>query len=250
MIRNILLLILSIFVLSCNTTNKEPRLIIFCAASLSPIVEQIKLHWEKDHAEKIIINSASSGVLARQIENGAQADVYLSANREWMNYLTASLKLKNHPKSIVTNRLVIISSLSSSYEATDMKGILDLLNKLNCKIAVGDPGHVPLGKYSKQCLDQLKVYEDLSSKLILTKDARSSLRLVELGEAELGFVYRSDAFTSTRVKIIAEIPEEFHSKIEYQGILLNESTSSQEFLNFLTSGENSDIWKSNGFGVD
>lgn len=250
MVKNFFLICLSMFFISCDTRNKESQIIIFCASSLAPIVEQIAARWENDHPEKIIINAASSGVLARQIEHGAQADIYISANQEWMRYLIETQHLKNHPKSITKNQLALISEVSISYKSTDIDDVPYLLINLDRKIAIGDPSHVPLGKYTKEYLDHLKIYETLLSKLILSKDARSTLRLVELGEAELGFVYLSDAITSDRVKVIAEIPEEFHTRIEYQGILLNDLPTSKTFMDFLTSSKNFSIWKSNGFSVD
>jgi len=248
----LLFIIFILVMVSCMPKNEsENQITVFCASSLFPIVEAIKIQWENNHKERIIVNSASSGTLARQLENGAPADIYLSANQEWMNYLLESPTLKKHPISIASNRLVVAAPVNSTLDSMDINRFLDTLGKLHTNIAIGDPGHVPLGKYTKQFMVHFMIYEALSSKLIITKDARSALRLVELGEAEVGFVYQSDAITSGKVKIVALVPDEIHEKIVYQGLLLDDSNpSSKTFMEYLTSTEVSDIWKINGFMFD
>ena len=107
-LRSIIIYLLSFALVSCGSKkSSEEGIKIFCAASLAPVIEQIKSQWENDHPQKIIINAASSGTLARQIENGAQADIFLSANHDWMDYLISSMNLKNHPEIIASNRLAV-----------------------------------------------------------------------------------------------------------------------------------------------
>ena len=248
-LRTILSLLIIYFALSCATENKnETKITIFCAASLTPVIEQIKDHWELDHPEKIIINGASSGILARQIEHGARADIFLSANKDWMNYLSEAMRLTNNPKTIALNQMVVISPAASGIDSMDFQSYLKQAVNIENKIAIGDPGHVPLGKYTREVLEYYDVYDDLLSKFILTMDARSALRLVELGEAESGIVYFSDAVTSQKTRIVSIVPEESHPKIEYQAVIINNTTPSvREFFEFLHSAQNRHIWKSKGF---
>ena len=219
---------------------------VFCASSLMPVMEHMKDKWEIDHAEKIIINSASSGILARQIENGAQADIFLSANQDWMNYLVQRNKLEYLPKTIASNSLAVVAPIESGMDSVDF---IDLkLSEQKGNYSIADPGHVPLGKYTKESMEYYNIYNLLTTRLILTKDARSTLRLVELGEVFLGFVYLSDARLSTKTRIISVIPRESHQTISYQAIIVNESKPvSANFLDFLSSDENIHIWKKMGF---
>lgn len=233
---------------SCSEKKSSDKVItVFCASSLTQVSTQIKNQWEKNHPEKIMINSASSGILARQIENGAQADIYLSANKEWMEYVRIT-GLTNSPITIASNQLAVITPISSELDSINFTSFLEIMNEGNYKISIGDPAHVPLGKYTKSSISFYQSFESLTPKLILTKDARSALRLVELGEAEIGFVYLSDAKSSNKVKIIASVPEESHPKIAYQALLLNgKNKTSTAFLDYMTSQEMDEIWVGNGF---
>ena len=248
MVKNLLFIISYLFLVSCGHQKESiNHITVFCASSLSPVIEQIKSEWEKNHDERLIINAASSGTLARQIENGASADIYLSANKEWMNRIVESLKIKSLSKSIASNRLCAAAYLDSKLDSMDINDFSGSLDKLKGMISIADPAHVPVGKYTKQALEYYHIYDTLSPKFILTKDARSALRLVELGEVDIGFVYLSDALTSTKVKIIALIPPEGHERIVYQSILLEDNKSNREFLNFITSQHSLTIWEKYGF---
>lgn len=248
MAKNLLFIFSFLFLSACvNQKESKNHITVFCASSLFPIIEQIKIEWEKNHDEKLIINAASSGTLSRQIENGASADIFLSANKEWMNHLIESMKLKMHPKPIASNRLCVVTYHDSELDSMDINGFFGSLDNREGMISIADPGHVPLGKYTKQALEYYQRYNGLSTKFILTKDARSALRLVELGEVDAGFVYLSDALTSTKIKIISLIPPEVHEPIVYQSILLDENDSNREFLDFITSLPSINLWEKYGF---
>ena len=211
-------------------------------------MEKIKVKWEKGHQEKIIINAASTGILARQIENGAQADIFLSANLDWMDYLIKTTSIKNVPKSVASNRLAIVAPFDAKINKMDFNEVLPALLNQNGKISIGDPGHVPLGKYTKESMDFYNMYSELSSGMIKTKDARNALMLVELGEASFGFVYLSDALTSKKVQIVAVIPQESHQPIVYQAIQLNDRNPGiKAFFEYISSVETKGIWAEMGF---
>ncbi|MCG8309316.1 MAG: molybdate ABC transporter substrate-binding protein [Cytophagales bacterium] len=240
---------LLLFVSCKKSRPQNSSITVFCAASLSPVLHKIKGVWEKDHPEKIVINSSSSGTLARQIENGAQADLFLSANEEWTTYLQSSLKLKDRPVVVASNQLVVVTPLNSSIDSTDFGSFPDIAYRFKGKISSGNPGHVPLGKYFEQSMNYYHLFDLLSQRMIMTKDARSALRLVELGEADLGFIYQSDALTSDKVRIISRIPPESHDPVIYHAIHLNGRLSVQKFLGFLSSDELKYIWKAHGFAI-
>ncbi len=221
---------------------------IYCAASLLPVITAVKAEWSKNHHEKIVINAASSGTLARQIEYGAECDIYLSANQEWMNYLIESLNLKSQAITIASNQLVVCAPKETELDSMDIDALLKRGLSSMGRIAMADPGHVPLGKYTQQFFSFYGIEKKLIKNLILTKDARSTLRLVELGEVSLGVVYLSDAFTSKNVKVIAQIPTKCHEQISYTCIFVSsKNSSSQMFLNYLISNENKNHWIENGF---
>ena len=243
----LIILYFTVFILSsCGSKKPSDSIMVFCASSLMPVMEQMKDKWEIDHVEKIIINSASSGTLARQIENGAQADIFLSANQDWMKYLVQRNKLVHLPRTIASNSLAVVAPIESGMDSVDF---IDLnLPEQKGNFSIADPGHVPLGKYTKESMEFYDIYNQLTTRLILTKDARSTLRLVELGEVSMGFVYLSDAKLSTKTRIISIIPEESHQAISYQAIIVNESNpGSACLLDFLSSDENIHIWKKMGF---
>ncbi len=221
---------------------------VFCASSLAPVMEQIVEEWDKIHEERIILNVASSGALARQIRHGAEADIFLSANRQWVDYLLKETNIGSSPSMIAGNHLVIIVPAGSPADSLDFYDILPSLPGENNLIAIGDPGHVPLGIYTKEAFTSLNIWEKVKNHIITAKDARSTLRLVEWGEAAWGIVYATDAMHSKNVKIVAEIPTKLNSPIEYDGLLINEHNPvAKQFLAFISSSEVKKIWKSMGF---
>ncbi len=238
-----------VFLVTCNGKRAvDSKIVIYCAASLTPVVEQFKNQWEKENNGKIIISSASSGTLARQLEYGAQADLFISANEDWMQYVIKSLELDNQPEIIATNKLAIITPLDVEVDSMNIDQILSCMADREGNISIGDPGHVPLGKYTKESLAYYSKYDEFSTRFILTKDARSALRLVELGEAEMGIVYLSDALSSDKVRIVGIAPEASHQKIVYKAIILNEKNlAAESFLALMTSEKSVEIWEGNRF---
>ena len=246
-----ILTILFLFLISIacqNQTKSSNKISAFCAASLATVLEQIKTDWEREHTDRVIINSASSGTLARQIEYGAQADIFLSANHDWMAYALDATANFNKPQIIARNTLVLISGAEAGIDSIDFQSSIKMLHEDSGKIALGDPGHVPLGKYTRQTLEFYGIFDSIQNRVILAKDARSTLRLVELGEAAFGLVYLTDAIPSDKVKIIAIAPGTSHDQIEYEGVLINESNqAAKQFLAYLSSGRANAIWVRNGF---
>jgi molybdate transport system substrate-binding protein len=248
-LKHLLILLVATLAFTCHQRQgNENRVSVFCASSLAPVVGEIKTIWEKDHPDKVIINSASSGVLARQIEHGAQADIFISANSYWMNYLLEVSDLNISPITIASNKLALVASIDMTIDSMAFQDHIQTISKTDTKIAIGDPAHVPLGIYTKELLEYYGMYDDLSSRYIHTKDARSALRLVELGEAGLGFAFLTDALKSDKVRIISMAPELSHQKIVYEAVLLsNDDNAAKDFYQFIISDIVKDIWIKHGF---
>jgi len=234
---------------SCNNSGKsEERISVYCAASLSNVINDLKSGWEDEQHQNVVLNLASSGTLARQIEYGAEADIFLSANDEWMEYVVNISRAQDHPKTIAKNKLVVIAPVKSDVDSMNYESFMDFLMSHKAKISIGDPGHVPLGKYTKESLDAHSIFDELISQFILAKDARNALRFVELEEASIGFVYLTDALSSSKVKIIAVVPADAYDEISYEAILLNDQNDSAlSFFQYLTSENSRKIWLKYGF---
>ena len=216
--------------------KKATETILVCAASSTePALIEIASAAKKELGAAFKINAASSSTVAKQIEQGAKCDIYLSANSQWMSYLEKkSLIKKNSKKILLKNSLVFIKSKNQ---------------KAKNKFAIADPSHVPAGKYAKEALVNLGRYKELEKILLLGKSARDTLRLIELGEANLGVVYKSDALSSSKVSIDKEIAQKYYSKIAYPIAIVKKSKkkSSEKVLNFLFTKEASEIFKKWGF---
>ena len=228
--------------------DQEQNITVFCAASLAPVIQKMKEAWEMENEIRIIINAASSGMLARQIENGAPADLYISANDTWMQYLVKRTKLKSKVISIATNRLVIATHKTNHLDTLDILQLPAQLKAKSERVVIGDPSHVPLGKYTLKCLEYYRVYDQQTSSYIVAKDARNALRLTELKEATFGILYYSDAATSNHLKILTIIPDDSHQPINYSAITIDEENSAAaNFLSFITSNNSNKIWEEYGF---
>ncbi len=246
---NCLSIIGIVVLVSCSSSRKtEEQITVYCAASLTNVINEIKSAWESEHHQNVVLNLASSGTLARQIEYGAEADIFLSANDEWMEYVVNISSPQDHPKTIAKNKLVVVVPVKSDVDSMNYESFIDFLIDHKAKISIGDPGHVPLGKYTKEALDEQKIYDDLIPQFILAKDARNALRFVELEEASIGFVYLTDALSSSKVKVIAEVPASTYDEISYKAILLNsQNSSASSFFQYLTSENSRKIWLKHGF---
>ncbi len=245
----LLSLLVMVFFSCVPEKGDHEKITVFCASSLGPVMEALIKEWGKSHEEKVIINLASSGALARQIEHGPGADIFLSANRQWAEYLQKNILIRKRPVKLAGNRLVLIASSEvQSDSSSSLDKTLQLVIAQGQKVAIGDPGHVPLGIYTKEALTALGLYEELKTHLIIAKDARSALRLVEWGEAPYGIVYATDARSSQKIRELTMIPSDLHDPIEYDGLLINDrNVMAKRFLDFLASAKAKNIWKSMGF---
>ncbi len=246
MMKKINYLLILLFFVSCSGPKKtgEKEITVFAAASLTDVITDLAANFEKEHQVTVKLSLAASGTLARQIEQGADADVYLSANKNWMDYLVEKGKTKE-TTVFATNDLVLVSPIDRNFQ---FEKVDSLLMYTESRIAIGDPGYVPVGKYAMQVFDYYQL--DLSSKLFQTQDVRSALMMVELGEADFGIVYKTDALQSEKVKIIFTFPDESHSPVQYYGALISEKSLAKQFYDYLYSSEAKKVLSNYSFTID
>lgn len=227
--------------------SKKVELIISAAVSLQSSLGELEQRFEAERSDiDLIFNFGSSGMLQRQIEQGASADLFLSAGMPQMEALQSE-KLLTAYKYIMKNRLVMIVPSDSTIELTNVE---QLLQDDIRKIAIGQPETVPAGSYAKQSLLFAKVWHRLRDKWVYAKDVRQVMAYVETGNAEAGFVYRTDAANSTKVKIAVQVSEDSHEPIIYPAGLLAESKHPKEakiFYDYLSSSEALQIFRKHGF---
>ncbi len=233
------------FFTSCKK-NKTAEIQIFAATGTLLPTTEISNSFESKYNTLINNNYSASGILARQIKNGAEADIFISANKEWIDYLIVN-KLLNE-KAIMTigiNKLVLICYKNNNINITFSKEF-DIKSNVKNKIAFGDSNYVPAGKYAKQVFDTLNWYTELKNEIILTKDVTSTLHLIEQKECDLGIVYLSEALKSDKVKI-HKIPEDLYEPITFYIGKLNNKESTQRLYEYFKSETANNIFKKFGF---
>ncbi|MBL4693544.1 MAG: molybdate ABC transporter substrate-binding protein [Magnetovibrio sp.] len=219
---------------------------VFAAASTQPVIEALSLDL-KDADITVTAVYASSATLARHIEYGAPADVYITSNGKWMDYL-ANLGLiqPKTRRTIATNRLALISAQNINLEDV-IKNIAKTLQA--DRLAIADPNSVPAGQYAKEALISTKQWQALQDHLAPTKDVTGALMLVARGEAPLGIVYASDVLRSTKIKAFALFPKNSHSLISYQAAAITgaQSLALKKFLNVLSGPQGRTAFRRAGF---
>ena len=230
--------------------ESSPELTVFIAASTTDVISVIAASYEKDTGVVIKINPASSGTLAKQIEQGAPADVYISASAKWMKYIK-ELGVSEMESSFIMNRLVLIAPEDTALNEMEISENLNLPELFKGHFSMGDPAHVPAGKYAKEALEYYGWYETLGPQILPAADVRAALSVVELDEADLGVVYETDALKSGHVKVVSHFPEESHTPIEYFCSVLKESAPEAEaFYNYLlNSTEAKELYTKYGFSL-
>jgi len=261
-----------------NGTSQTNADVIFvhAASSLSSSLEEIREKFEKTKSNNIIFNFASSSVLAKQIEYGLKSDLYISANKKWIDYLITKNKLDPLTiKKLIANQLVLARSLyvkeqdlkhfsvvehnNSNHSILEERNFvknMDVIKKLQQLIIVADTAHVPLGEYTKQALSKIGLFSELKAQLIPTSNARSALAFIEQGQASFAILYRSDAKNSNKTKIVQIIPQTYHEPIIYYLVKsrkavdqVKTSLDVDEVYNFLLSDDAQSIFQKQGFSM-
>jgi len=226
---------------------------VFAAASTTNAVTAIGAIFSQNNPARFVSSFASSSTLAKQIENGAPADIFISANPNWMDYLAARQLIANGTRiDLLYNRIVLV------VPAERRVGVVQIVKDFNLVglvgddwLAMGDPDHVPAGIYGKQALECLRVWHSVEKRVARSKDVLAALALVERGEAAVGLVYATDAAISNKVRVIGTFPAACHAPIVYPVAVVagKRSPATDRFMNFLQSPDAKAVFEKYGFTV-
>ncbi|MGD9867575.1 MAG: molybdate ABC transporter substrate-binding protein [Hyphomicrobiales bacterium] len=247
-----LVLILSSLLGAANARADD--LLVFAAASQRNALDGVIEAYGKAGKGTVKASYQSSSTLARQIEQGGPADIFISANPKWMNYLSERKLIDEASRSdMFGNGLVLVAAKDGPAQDVKIDQGFDLASLLgDGKLAVGDPDHVPAGIYAKQALQKLGAWEKTEAKLARADNVRAALALVSRGETPYGIVYSSDAVADKGVKVVGTFPESSHPPIVYPVAVMAASKNAakaKEFLAFLKTPEAVKIYQQYGFRV-
>ena len=244
-------LLLTLLLLMPFAARAEAPLTVFAAASLTNAMQDIGALWEAAGHPKPVFSFASSSTLAQQIEHGAPANLFLSADEKWMDDLAKHDGLAaGTRRDLVGNSLVLVEPAVHMHPVTLAAGIdMNAVLGANGRLAVGDPAHVPAGIYAKQSLQKLGLWPALQTRLAPADSVRSALRLVEVGEAPAGIVYATDVGVSPKLAIAGTFPPGSHDPILYPvGVVKSgDSKAARAFLAFLGTQACRDVFAHYGF---
>lgn len=242
-----IIIFIILFVTGCSPQDRDKvTLTISAAASLKDSMMEVKKDFEKQHPTiHVVFNFGGTGALRKQVEQGAPSDVFLSASKkDYERLVDRGLIDSSLGGSFLTNRLVIIAPVSSRNLS------LDDLSRSKDKLAIGNPAFVPAGNYAKQALMGMDKWNSVKDQLVLAKDVRGVLTLVENQSVSLGIVYASDLTASKKVKSIQEINPSYHSKIGYYAGVLQGSKHPKEaavFYKFVINDKRKATFEKFGF---
>jgi len=227
----------------------DPPVTIFAAASTAPAIEEIAVLYEATGNGPVRAVYASSGVLALQIDNGAPADLFLSANPGWMDWLAKRGTIQDEPIVLLGNRLVLVQPVGDSMLPLDDTLASRLAGR---RLAMGDPDHVPAGIYARQAMESMGIWDRLGPMAIRMIDARATLLLVQRGEVAAGIVYASDANGDSRLQVAATFPDGAHDPILYQAGIIKDGDreAARRLLEFLRTPESKRIFRRRGFRLE
>jgi molybdate transport system substrate-binding protein len=233
---------------SCRVRAAD--LTVFAAASLTDSLKEIGKAYEQRSGDKVSFNFGASSTLARQIEEGAPADVFFSADEAKMDALEAkNLVDKTSRKSRLSNSLVVIVAADSSLHISSLTNLTDASIK---RIALADPKTVPAGIYSKKSLEKIHLWPAIEPKVVPTDNVRAALAAVESGNVEAGMVYKTDAAISKKVKIALEIPAGDTPEISYSLAVIKDSKNferAKSFVDYLNGSDAGVVFEKYGFIV-
>lgn len=242
--------IAALMIFTCVVSAKE-RLTIYTAASTTNVIQALIKQYTDKNEVTITPVFASSSSLARQIEQGAPADLFISANRKWMDYLVdGGIVDAQQVNPIAYNDLVLIAPASAKARRFHLDSPTDWRRILQGeRLAIGQPESVPAGIYAKQALRSLGVWSTVKSKLAPAKSVRTALAMVERGEAALGIVYATDEAVSDGVTLVGTFPASSHKTITYPMATLKNDTATRAFARFIRSQRGKQIFRQYGFNV-
>ena len=233
---------------------RAQQLTVFAAASLTDAMKDVSALWAKDGHPPLRLSFGASSTLARQIEQGAPAALFASADQKWMDYLAQkNLIVADTRKDLLGNDLVLVVPADKPLHVAigpdfDLLGLLGA----NGRLATGDPAHVPVGIYAEQALKKLGWWDKIAPRLARTDDVRAALLLVERGEAPAGIVYATDAAVSKAVMVAGTFPASSHDPVTYPFALTKSGDTSEAraLLTFLEGPQARTVFVQRGFKVE
>jgi molybdate transport system substrate-binding protein len=245
-----LLLTISLPLMAPSTVvaQSNTTLLVSAAASLKEVLEEIRTNYQQSRPGTTInYNFGASGALLQQIQQGAPADIFISAAKRQVDTLEQAGQLVPGTRSnLAKNRLVLIVPRN----VTNVTSFFNLTRDDIRRIAIGEPRSVPAGQYAEQVLKQLKIYDKIKPKFVFANNVRQVLAAVESGNADAGLVYRTDAAISNKVKTVVAASETYHAPIIYPMAVLRQSKNQQaarEFVQYLSGDQSKAVLKKYGF---
>lgn len=228
------------------------KVTVFAAASLKNALDDVTAAWKAESGKDVTTSYAASSALAKQIESGAPADIFVSADLDWMDYLAGKKLIKEDTrKSLLGNSIVLVASKDKA-EPVELKKGLDLAKLLgDGRLAMGAVDSVPAGKYGKAALESLGIWSSVESKVAGAESVRAALLLVSRGEAPYGIVYKTDAAADKEVAIVGTFPEDSHKPIVYPIAILADSKNADavSLLDYIKSNKAVPLFEKQGFTV-
>ncbi len=227
----------------------KPSITVFAAASLTNVLQELGDEFTKDSSIPVRFSFAASSALARQIENGSPADVFFSADLEWMDYLQARKLIQPATRhDVLGNQLVLIAPTESKVALKIAPHFALAATLGKGRLATGDPDSVPVGRYAREALTNLGVWDDVSARLVRADSVRSALAFVARGEAALGIVYATDALIEKNVRVVDAFPADSHSAIVYPIALTTAAKpDAAKFLAYIRGPAGEVVFKHYGF---
>ncbi len=235
-----------------TSVQAESRpVLVFAAASLKTALDAIAAHWRKETGGRATISYAASSTLAKQIDNGAPADLFISADQDWMDYLQERKQVDPETRiDLLGNSLVLIAPADSPARVTIAPGFPLAALIGDGHLAMADPGAVPAGRYAKAALTALGVWPAIAGRIAAAENVRAALLLVARGEAPLGIVYRTDAAAEPAVRVVGIFPPDSHPPIVYPMALTRAaSPGAPAFASYLRGAAARALFEAQGFRV-
>jgi molybdate transport system substrate-binding protein len=225
------------------------EVIVFAASSLTEVMTQLGASYEKKSGAHVTLSFAASSVLARQIENGAPAHIFVSADEDWMNYLADRQLIDAGSRADIARAQLVLIAPADSQVQLKIAPEFRLREALaGGRLALADPASVPAGKYAKSALENLGVWQEVAGSLVQAENVRSALMFVARGEAPFGVVYDTDARDDRRVRVVDAFPESSHPPIRYPIALTRNATSAARgFLNYVRGPDGQAVFRKFGF---
>jgi molybdate transport system substrate-binding protein len=222
---------------------------VFAAASLTNVLQELGDLFTKESSIPLRFSFAASSTLARQIENGSPADVFFSADLEWMDYLQARKLIQPATRGdVLGNQLVLIAPADSKVSLKIEPHFKLAATLGNGRLATGDPDSVPVGRYAQEALSNLGVWSEVSARLVRADSVRSALAFVDRGEAALGIVYATDVLVDKNVRVVGTFPADSHKPIIYPVALTGAAKpDALKFLSFIRGPAGDAAFKRYGF---